>query len=667
MNAIRFDSLQANLSEIYAAAEAAQSQDEILSLYATSPSTVYYQGCWMGQMVKKWDQAWHWMQPAHPLYSVDDALHLILNSLFNQCVRQAYHLRQQRMWNHMRQIDQIWKGQETTQQRQWYAQFLAKELKGSREHDHSFYLTRFDQWRKEPLKEEEESEQHETMKNFHYATECFWSLFFIREEDQRKNIRESLKRFVTSSSLLTDRPLFKAFRKEKMWVQLEGELRQPIPVSLLAKLYDPSRLTVEENQRLTAWAQSLNRSKQKISVTLLTTVLTEVMRVIHLQGSSPTTWQDIVCWLEQQGCQLLNEEDAAYMDKREKLHPGKTILCNGKKLQLGRQLSPQKEINDTYKVFELADYPHYVVKIAHNRFRLLIEDKQAQSEKGHWGVRLVKTIANLEKDNQIPVIHGLDKQGRCVVLEKLTAPFASHNWNSQSIKLSAEDEKPALVFANQLFCMKDWNLSAQNLSLSHLMWNNKGVLTSTRILKMGPPNYNEWEEYCEKASKGNIFVLSFLIHVSKLSEHKIALYYRKVVEETLKTGEINLLGSSLPLGHRLADYEIRAKALCEQARQLREECPKYVIAQLRQQKESSYEYEQEGQVKQKVAERLLAFYRAWPTPGRLPSHLKQEVIRNFLENSPLPKPIEAQGYYREKHELMMENNKACLKKEENLL
>jgi hypothetical protein len=658
MNAIRFDHLQANLSEIYAAAEAAQSQDVALSLYATSPSTVYYQGCWMGQVVKKWDQAWRWMQPTHRLYSVDHALQFILNSLFNQCVRQAYHVRQQRMWNHMRQIDRIWKGQEMTQQRQRYAQFLAKELKGSIENDHSLYLAGFDQWRKEPLKEEEESEQHEAMKNFHYATECFWSLFFIKEDDQRKNIRDVLKRFI-SSSALTDRPLFKALRKEKMWVQLEGELRQSVPVVLLAKLHDPSQLTVEENQRLTEWVQSLNRCKQSISATLLTAVLTEVVRAIHLQGSSPITWQDIVCWLEQQGCLLLDEEDAAYMDKREKLQPGQMITCNGKKLRLGRQLSPQKEINDRNKVFELVDYPNYVVKIAHNRFRLLIEDRQAQSAKGHWGVRLVKTIANLEKDNQAPAVHGLDKQGRCVVLEKLSTSFASHEWNSQSVKLSPEDEKPALVFANQLFCMKEWKLSVQNLSLSHLMWNREGVLTSTRILKMGPPNYNEWEKHCERATKGNVFVLSFLMHVSKLSEHPIALYYRKCVEETLKTGEINLMGIPLPLGHRQMDYEIRVKSLCEQARQLREECPKYVIAQLRQQ--NKYSYEQESQVRREIGERLLAFYRVWPTPGRLPSHFQQEVIRSFMEKIPLPKPIDAQGYYREKHELMMEYNKACLR------
>ena len=283
---------------------------------------------------------------------------------------------------------------------------------------------------------------------------------------------------------------------------------------------------------------------------LFATVLTEVISVIHMQGSSSLTLQDILFWLDQKGCQLVHREDPAHMDWREGLKPGDKIKCNGKELTLGMLISPQKLLNDDFKIFELADHPEYVVKIAKNPFQLLIEDQKAKNQQDHWGFRFVRTIANLEQNQQNPPINGLDRQGNCVVIEKLVDPIEKHEWASQQPILVEGDEKVALVLANHLFCMRRWNGIAQNISLAHLMWDKEGVLKSCKVLKRGPFNYNECENYCVQAAKGNIHVLNFLLHVANLVEHPIALYYRLAIEHVFETGTSDLLDRPLPLGFR---------------------------------------------------------------------------------------------------------------------
>jgi hypothetical protein len=660
-----FNSLQYNLCEIYAALHVQQNQGGDLPLSCASPSSVYYQRSWMGQIRQKWDKTWSWIRPTSDSHSVENALKFILGPLFNHAVHLTYDLRQRRIWNNMHQIDEIWKNDpqplDLDGQRLRYVRFLSSELEGSIEENSPIYLADFDQRTKKILSGSEEGEHRRIVVNFHQATYIFWSIF-IKDNQEMRALRNSLDHFVDpSSSTLTDKALFKSLKKERYWVQVGGLTQQAIPVALLSKLHDSQNLKVEENRQLRRWIHSLNHCVPPISPKILSIVLEEVMNVISLQGSSSITLQDLLFWLNQQGCQMIPQEDPVHMDWREGLSPGDSIECNGKELVLGKQLSTKKYIDDIYKIFELSAHPNYVVKIAHNRFRLLVEDKQWESEEEHWGFRGVEKIDNLEEDDQKPVINGLDRQGRCVVLEKLYSPIESHVWTSTEAELSKNDQRIALVFANHIYCMSQWRASAQNLSLAHLMWDNAGNLKSTRLLKKGPCNYNEWETYCESAARGNLFVLTYLMNVSKLNEHEVGIYYRKAVEYTLKTGETDLIGRPLPLRHRQEHYNRLVKDLCAQAQELRSSCLKLMIADLR--KKKNYSHKQEEDLQNDVAAKLLELYLASPTPGRFAVDLEDEVVRNLSsppKNTAHLKPFDAKAYYEDEHELMMSHNKSFL-------
>lgn len=455
-------------------------------------------------------------------------------------------------------------------------------------------------------------------------------------------------------------------------MRMEGIIQQPIPVALFAKLDDPDQLTVEEIRTLRLWLQTLNECHKSISLKLLSVVLNDVMTVIHLQGSSSLTLQDLLCWLDKQGCDPLHREDPAHLHWRDGLESGDAVMCNGKELVLGNLLSAQKSIDDEFKVFEIDNYPDYVVKIANNRFRLLIEDMQGQNADAHWLIRPVEKVANLEADDTKPSVDGLDREGRCVVLEKLHSPVSDIEWTSDAAELTDEDEKCALVLANHFFCMQTWRANAENISHQHLMFDSNGVLKSTRLLKKGPPNYNEWEMHCAEAAKDNPHVLAFLMSVSKLSEHKVGLYYREAVEKTLKTGEkIDFLSLPLPMDHRLLEYDAHVKQLCSKALDLIESCLKHVktvIARLH--KDKKYSKELEDDLRKKVADRLLHFYRASPAPGILAGDvLLEKVVESFSDPSwddAVLDIVDHSAYYEEKHELMMRFNRAMLKNKANI-
>lgn len=663
MQAPHFHSLQANLSEIYAALHSKPDQDE-LPLEAASSTRVYYKGCLTGQFFQISNQVWQWIQPHQTALSLENVLQLIITSLFDQAVHCAYGARQRRIWNNMRQIDQIWKDtlqpKDFAEQRDRYASYLAEEHEGSVEADNPIYLVEFEERGRILLSAQEEKAIRHTIVNFHQATYVFWSLF-IQDEEDNAFIRQPLMHLLKNVSTLTDRPLFKALEKEGSWVQMEGIMQQAIPVDLLAKLKGEYSLTVAENRHLKRWLHTLNQRQEFISPKLFSSILQEIMNVIQLQGSSTLTLPDLLSWLDQQGCPLLFREDSPHLYWREKLSPGDKIDCNGKELVLGKQLSPPKLINDRFKIFDLENYPDYVVKIANNRLLLLMEAQKASNEEEHWGVRLVETIENLEEDED-SFTSGLDHQGRCIVLEKLSSPFSDIEWTSTEFKLTKEDERGALVLANHLYCMVQWKAAPQNLSLSHLMFDKEGDLKSTRPLKKGAANYNEWEAFCEKGAKGNPYVLNFLMYVSQLNEHPVAVFYREAVEHVLKTGKTNLIGRTLPLGHRQDFYNQHIKKLCAQALELRENCLKIVVAQLRIKGE--YSLKREARLQQSAADKLLKFYLSSPTPGRFAPDLEQQVIGSMDRSSiviPLHLPDDVEDYYQEKIELMIKYNEAASK------
>ena len=164
----------------------------------------------------------------------------------------------------------------------------------------------FDHRRPDPLTETQVRNHRQTITNFHQATYIFWSIFVKKEGE---DLRTPLLKYLNSSSILADRPLFKALRVEGKWVNVEHVMGRPIPVALFSKLHKPLSLTVNESGQLKAWVQKLNNCQQEISLKTLSKILKEVVTIVHVQGFSPLTLQDLLYWLDKEGCSILHGED----------------------------------------------------------------------------------------------------------------------------------------------------------------------------------------------------------------------------------------------------------------------------------------------------------------------------------------------------------------------
>ncbi|WP_068471323.1 hypothetical protein [Candidatus Protochlamydia phocaeensis] len=663
-----FNDLRSNLGEIYSSLRACPASLQ-LNLYPLSSSAVAFQGTWMGRIVKWWNQLVKWIKsffsnPAQEPH-LDDVLENIIHRLFQESIQFTYQARQRQLVNRIRLLElnrpEPIADAERIRRLDSYRAHLLKE--GVPTQNLQNYLDYFQvAMQQAPLEEGEEAFNRQAVCEFHQATHPFWKIFF---KDSQVDLRRPLQRMMEQhpDSWILNKNIYKALRREQRRTALEGILGQGIPVAALSKMESPDLLSMQDKEALRQWIENLNEKQGEIFFKDFARALEDIVEAVRIQGRQDYSLDCLLLELDRWGCQLLKREDPAYMDWREQLKPGDSIECNGKQLILGCLLSPDKMIDDEYKVFALAGEEHagHVVKLSNNPFKLKMEAIKAQNENEHWGVRSAAIVERIGITADGQPIHGLDQLGRCVVVEKLHTGLRDYAWTSHEAKLAEQDEKIALVLANHLYCQTRWGASSQNLSLDYLLFDEQGVLKSTHLLKKGQPDYDAWELFCHQAAKGNPFVLAFLMHVSKLNEHAVAQFYRGEVEHMIQTGETRYLSQRLPTGYQDKHYQDHLVKLCEDTRAVYENCLKW--ARIQKRRSGDYNRHQEDELKREVRAKMLALYRMHATPGILPDCWQDKVLESFALPQQEHRGEDAfnpQTYYQACFNLMMAKNQTAL-------
>ncbi len=670
-----FSTLRSNLSEM-AMALHGYSQAQQLELYPLSSSQVCYVGTWMGRIVKWLHEFWRKIKSfvaEVPSIFLNQTVEYIIHNVFEQAVHQVYEARQKRLLGQIKCIEKaqelVPSQEERERQLGRYLAHIAKEWRGMGPELLNDATRTFHQVLQEPqINECEQATCRKLITHFHSATHFFWKLFAKeRYSHLRTPLEEALQ---TPSHLLCDQTLYRSLRKEQHAIDLEGILQHPIPHGALSKIQRANSMTLQEKEELKQWIQKLNEQHAAVSIGQFESVLKGIIESMHIQGQANYSLSMLLHALDQLGCALVQQEDPKHMDWREGLQPGMQLACNGRVFVLGAQLSPFKAINDEYKIFAIEGHPNWVVKIANNRLKALMEGEKIKDASAHWGIHPARIVENIGNDPTHP-IHGLDVNGQCLIVERLWNCLADHEWGSHEARLGIEDEKIASVLANHLYCQHQWKASSQNLSCAHLLFDSEGVLRSSRLLKKGPDDYHAWERLCYEAAKNNAAVLAYLMHVSKLSEHPVAYYYREAIEHTLQTGNTNFLGQRQPIGYEDRVYLERAEILCLEAQAMREACVKNLQSHWRRQ--GWYNYRQEDQLRNLVYGRLLAAYRKHPTAGILPLALQAAVIEELEDahaalqaNRFLP-PVSQDilAYYEEQFQQNMRRNRLIMNEGEN--
>lgn len=518
------------------------------------------------------------------------------------------------------------------------------------------------------------------------ATKPFWQLCL---KPPTPSLIAPIKHLVPDSSALIYKNVFyQAFKRAQCLLDLEGILEEDIPITLLAKLNSPNGLSDSENKQLQQWIKKLNQYKAKINPSAFELALNEIVEIINIEGHYSTTVDDLILKLDEIGCQIIQQDDPAFVRWKDSLKTGDDIVCNGKRLKLGVELIRNEEADedaeemnsdDSCRIFTLVGPEHTrrVVKIANNRFKLKVEATKAKQEKWHWGIRPTEIISNISSINEEPT-YGLDKFGICVVLERLQGSLENIEWSSRNLQLAAEDKHKALVLANHLYCMQEWHAMPENLHPKNLMFDGQGVLKILRLSKKVAFNYNTLEHFCILISKDNPYILRFLMRISQLIHHCVAKFYREAVSYTLKTGKTDLIARQLPKKHLLPDYREQVEKLCKRAKHIREFCFKKIKSELRKQNVASQaqdsddeidEEEEDKKLMNKIGERLAKIYEMSPTPGRLKlKEMRKGVIQSFLDRDKemhLNNAIRMQtdvaivDYYQSMFDSMMQYNRAA--------
>lgn len=671
-----FFGLRSNLSEITMALHG-YSQTQQLDLHPLSASQVCYVGTWMGRVVKWLHEAWRGIQSYFvevPSIFLNQTLESIIHIAFEKAIHQVYEGRQRRLLGQIKCIEKAQELVPSQEQRERqlgrYLAHIAKEWGGMSPALLNESTRIFHRVMQEPqVNEPEQTAGRKLFIDFHLATHFFWKLFVKeRYSPLRKPLEDALQ---MPSRLLFDQTLYRSLRKEQHGIDLEGILQCPIPHGALSKIQRPNSMTFQERGELKQWIEKLNERHAAISIRQFESILKGIVETMIIHGQPNYSLSMLLHKLDQWGCTFFQQEDPKQMDWREGLQPGRQIACNGRVFTLGAQLSPFKVINDGYKIFAIEEHPNWVVKIANNRLKALMELEKIKDESEHWGIHPARVVENISNDLEGHPINGLEENGQCLIVERLWNCLADYRWRSDEERLEIEDEKIASVLANHLYCQHQWKASSQNLSSFHLLFDSEGILRSSRLLKKGPDDYHIWEQFCCEAAKNNAAVLAYLMHVSKLGEHPVACYYREAVEYTLQTGNTNFLGQRQPIGYEERIYLERAEALCFQAKAMREACVKHLQAHWRRQ--GGYNYRQEEQLKNLVYGRLLAAYRKSPTAGVLPLALQEAVIEELANahavlqtNRPLPLiSQEIQDYYEEQFQRNMQRNRLMMNEGRN--
>lgn len=614
-----FDILQANLSEIYTAL---LEKGNILSLRTVKEQAVYHSRSWVALLdcFINGEQ-----KPEKSLSTVSYSI----NTLFTRCVvDEGYSAYQQRILNWIKLLHKSHAIRNNSQQfvedqKNKFYDYTRKAF-GIKTQENPIlptYIENFCQaftkkMGEAVLTDKSVGDLRDRLTRCNQAVRPFWELFI----KPANKLIDPIRGLVEKGEAILNDSLHTTFKKAQNLVDIEGLLELDIPFVALAKLGHPD-LSLAEKRQVEEWIDRINEKKNEIDFTIFSDILTEIVTLINIEGYYSITMEKLIQSLDKMGCEIIQKEDVQHIRWRESLKTGSTINYQEKTITLGPEIG-DKLVDNQFRIFTLVGNEHarHVIKIARNRFQLILESAKMQDEQTHWGIQPARKIPDIN--------HGMDPQGHFVIMEKLSIPLSDHTWNSSSSQLTEADFKKILPLCNHLYCMQQWRAIPDPLDPQHLMFDSNGILKSTRPLKKSPFNYNTLEQFVYFIGKGNKAIVNFIMHVSQLIKHQVALFYREAVEFTLKTGQTNLLGLEQPKKFRSPQNENHLIKLCKQAQELRHEC--FKISQAHFRRNGNPKYHSEEQLQVAVHDKLLGLYKTSSTPGILSPLLKEETLQHFI-------------------------------------
>ncbi len=305
-------------------------------------------------------------------------------------------------------------------------------------------------------------------------------------------------------------------KESQLFIDIEGYLHSPLPISILVKVGKQKELSPKETQEFSRWVETLNYYADQIPIGLFLDCLELLME----KSGEKASLVNLQLRLLQKGLKIFQRPDQDHRIWRGSLIPGDELPGKTGKIILGRKI-PERECGfRDNQIFAIENIPDCLVAVGENRAYWPL--KKEIGEKHQWGIPM-------------PDVKYIDPKGRFAIIENLTPAIKDNQWTTPpNTQLKPEDRETLTPIANLFRWWKEQSVCPENFSLKHLVFNQSGALKYTHALLPQPFEFRILEDALFKISQGHLNVYKFLMKESGLCEHITMSYYREIVSQALK-------------------------------------------------------------------------------------------------------------------------------------
>jgi hypothetical protein len=430
------------------------------------------------------------------------------------------------------------------------------------------------------------------------AASISWQAIFSRwdsflKDENAQVLQDRLKSILGETALSLFTSSFDSYPFSHVF-QLEGYLKQPLPVALLKQLAWSQELSELNQEYLSVFIQQIN-DHQEIPLCVFSNALEELVTFYSTTTAKPGSEAKLLALkvaLASHGCSIFSKEDEKHTQWVSSLEPGITFQCGTKEYTLGEKL--EDNFDSDVEMYAVDGDPSMALSFARNCELLALRERLAQES---WGI------------NSISYIYHCD---RFSVVERLDKPLIMIEWTSKET-LTEDDKKLLDPIRNHIkWYVKENDYFPEGLSNRTLGFNTTNELKCSQVITKGD-NFNQLVAFVIQCAKGNPFVYR---HLAKpIKKHTVAKFYQDVIKNSLreKPGTLDSVmeACDLPKGLKESEY------LIDQAQKLKSQI-EFIKRELADHCSSLSE----------LAKRIQECYDEECYIGRLPHNFKEKVCNS---------------------------------------
>ncbi|MGZ3732459.1 MAG: hypothetical protein ACXU9U_01790, partial [Parachlamydiaceae bacterium] len=297
---------------------------------------------------------------------------------------------------------------------------------------------------------------------------------FLKDENAQV-FQERLKSVLDETALSLFTSSFESYPFSRVF-QLEGYLKQPLPVALLKKLAWSQELSELNQEHLSAFIQQIN-DHQEIPLSVFSNALEELVTFYSTTTATSGVQDNLLALkvaLASHGCTIFSKEDENHTQWVSSLQTDTILKSDTKTYTLGEKL--EDNFDSDVEMYAVDGEPLMALSFARNCELLALRERLAKES---WGIKSVSYI---------------DRCCRFSVVERLDKPLIMIEWTSK--ETLTEDDKKFLkpIRKHIKWYVKENDYFPEGLSNRTLGFNRKKKLKCSQVITKGD-NFNQLVDF----------------------------------------------------------------------------------------------------------------------------------------------------------------------------